>query len=737
MRKSAFYIFFSLVLLSILTPFWVFEQQLFPYITSKAFYFRICIELALPFYLYLAVADKTLRPQLKNPLNIAIFGFLIINIISAFSGVNTSRSLWGNFERMGGVYYLGHLTLLAFYVQMLGQAGSQYLKRFLQAFIAVAILVTLNGLSGWLGGPVMVNDPSLPDRVSSTFGNPIFFSSFLIIPMFLAAYFAFQETKQSLKVAYWVATAVLLVGIYSSGTRGALLGLLVGLFFGGVCYIIFNTNKRVVKYGLGVLGAFVILVGLLFANNDKIPENSTLARLVNFRDSNTSARFIQWKVALTGYKERPILGVGAENYYIIANKYYDPEIYKYDASWFDKPHNFWIEVLTTNGIVGFLAYLSLVALSIYGLWRAFKTQLFRLEEFSVLVATQIAYQVQNLTVFDTVSASVAFFGFLGLTAYVWTSSKDSSHAEGISLAKSKLAMPVFGFSLAIVIYLIYASNIVSMQVSKRINFGNVFTNHDDIIAANYFNSALSLPYNLDPDESANRYTDFVSNVLVGKSEKNTDEFKIKQLEFANMAQRAVAEKTKNNPLVWMRVAVNEMNLAVVRNQDLDISRDSIEKAIALAPKRVELLQLWIQHDNFKQDWVHATQIAEQIHKLNPYSPKLQWQLAISYFLVDRIEEAVKMADEAIAAGYKNTEIQQFGWYIQYYQKKKDFAKVVPLLELAVVLEPNDLGLYYNLALAYAGIGDNDHAIALARQIMLSDPTQTANMEKFIKSLETK
>jgi hypothetical protein len=61
------------------------------------------LEIGLFFYVYLVLVRKELRPNLKNPLNIFILVFLVINFLSAIFGVNVTRSIWGNFERMAGL----------------------------------------------------------------------------------------------------------------------------------------------------------------------------------------------------------------------------------------------------------------------------------------------------------------------------------------------------------------------------------------------------------------------------------------------------------------------------------------------------------------------------------------------------------------------------------------------------------------------------------------------------------
>src|SRR5438128_1659028 len=112
MRKVISQIFFLLVCLSVTAAFWVSKEMLFPYVTTKAFFFRIVIELALPLYAYLLISDPSLRPNLKNPITLSVLAFFVISLISSFAGDNAGHSLWGNFERMGGTFYLAHLTAL-------------------------------------------------------------------------------------------------------------------------------------------------------------------------------------------------------------------------------------------------------------------------------------------------------------------------------------------------------------------------------------------------------------------------------------------------------------------------------------------------------------------------------------------------------------------------------------------------------------------------------------------------
>ena len=47
-------------------------------------------------------------------------------------------------------------------------------------------------------------------------------------------------------------------------------------------------------------------------------------------------------------------------------------------------------------------------------------------------------------------------------------------------------------------------------------------------------------------------------------------------------------------------------------------------------------------------------------------------MAIGHVILlnDQIEEAIKAGDEAVAQGFKFNKLQQFAWYIQYYEDQK-------------------------------------------------------------------
>ncbi len=733
-------IFFALVCISVSASLWVFKDLLFPFVTSKAFFFRIAIELALPFYLYLIISDSRLRPNIKNPLSILAIVFLVINFVSSFTGNSVVRSLWGNFERMGGAYYTAHLVALYFYVLALGQMQGVYLQRFFKFFLFFALIVAGNGIFGWLGLPTFVVDPSLPTRVSSTLGNPIYLGSFLIIPFFLSLFLSIQAETSFSKVSYWFLSAIFVFGIFLSGTRGAVVGLILGSFISALVYIFLNKSNKIRTYGFLGVGIFILIVGALFIFSDNLPKGSIIQRLVKLKDGNSEARLIQWKIALTGYKEKPLLGTGPENYYVIANKYYNPEIYKYDRSWFDKPHNYILEILVTNGILGLLTYLSILGFMVISFYKAYKADFYGLAEFSILLASLLVYQIQNLFVFDTVPASLTFYVLVGFAGYLWHVSKTDltpvKYADKINRSIDSFSFAVLGVSLVVVAYGVHASNVVPLRIAKNLNYGYAYANVDSARSSNYFDIAISLPFNFDKTETASKYADVASGWARGATEK-TESMAVANLDRAISYMQIALEVQPDNPILWQRI----LTLYLYRGVQVDgkyainpKAEEALNKAILLAPEREESYLNKAQILGVKGDLVGAQKVLEEAQIIFPVDFNLKIQLATILRAQGKIAESVVVYEKALEAGYNFASYNEIKWLIDYYVSQSKINNAILLCEKAVKIEPNNIQIFIDLARLYGAIGRKAEAIKIAQSIMNFDSTKKEEMQKLLDLL---
>ncbi len=693
-NKLRFNVFFGLVCLALTSPLWVSKQLLFPYVTTKAFVLRLAIELALPFYAYFLLTHPQSRPNLKSPLNFAVVGFVLTTWLSAFFGENLIKSVFGNFERMGGALYVTHLALLYFYIIFLGQTASKYLFRILQFFILVSFVICTNGVVGWLGGPTLVLDPSLPGRASSTLGNPIYLGAFAIVPMFLCLYFLLNQSKLSSKIIYGVLAVIFFLAMMQSGTRGALVGVLLGLAVGVILYIFLNTSKALKQKGIIFIVICGGFFGYLFWQPQVLPTGSTVRRIFELRDTNTSSRIIQWQTALRGFKDYPFLGVGPENYYVISNKYYNPESYQYDRSWFDKPHNYPLEILVTGGIINFIFYVGIILFTLKILLASYKQEFLSLLEFCVLVAGLVAYLGQNMFVFDTVPTSVAFYVVIGLAGVldILMQKKQKSTVVIPDLPKI-FRFSMVGLVFLVVVYSGYYLNWLPIWASKNTNYGLAYASINLEKSVGYFNDVINNQFNFDVSESASKYADALLPALTPEVLAKLDKSKLLQYLQSLEEYLALASyKSPLDPILLQKLASVRFQLAYYSNS-LNLFNSAItdlEQAVALAPTRVEAREALAQIRIFQGQDAEALKLVEKNVEYDKAYFKTRWLYATLLNKNKQIEKSIEQASVALALGYEPHTLGEVKWLIDALVQKQNFKQVVAVYEL--VNKANKLSL---------------------------------------------
>lgn len=739
-NKFSFYLFAALLFLTLLTPLMVYRDLLFPFVTSKAFYLRIVVELALPFYVYLLAVNPKARPNIKNPLTVSVAAFWLINLITAFFGINLIKSLWGNFERMGGVYYLLHLSLMYFYLLTFAQLSPKGFKLLLKTAVWFAGFLSIYGIFTAMGMRPLVTDPSLP-RISIFFGNPIYVGSFMILPMFLAAYFALRAETRGGKALYWFWVAVQLAAVYLSGTRGAVVGLVLGVFLGGVAYVAAVGSNRVRLWGGAALAVFIVAMGLLFANHSRLPQGTTLHRVFNLNDSNTQSRLIEWRTALKGAQEFWYFGTGPENYYFVANKYHNPEITKYDPSWFDKPHNFLLEVLVTTGIFGFTAYAAMLAFCVYACYRAFKNGALSLLEFLLLVTGMVVYQIQNLFVFDNVSSSLMFYAYLACCAILWqesaqskTGGKAAAAEQGkVWRASPEMAYAVFGISAVVAVYAVYASNALPMQAAGGVNYGYAYAGVDPKKSLGFFEDAVNTPFNFDLGETASRFGE--SALGMAYNQNVPKDLVVEALNKSIDALKAAVAAVNNNPIYYQRLA----NAILVRDSITgkpfsQEGMDDLNRAIELAPRRTEarLLKAQVLFLGGRQE--DGLALAKQAIDDAPTNMDIHWQYANMLRQAGREEEAVKQAEDLLGKGYRFRNWKDAAWLIDIYRKNKQYDKVFALFEKLDQLQLLDVDGQWAMAQIYAEGGEKTRAREIAQKLVDSASKYKNRAQEFLQKL---
>lgn len=460
------YVLFGGLFGVLLVPFIVANHQFFPFITGKGFVFRIGVEILFAIWLVLAIRDRSYLPRFSW-ITASVLAFIGIIALADIFGKNPYKSFWSNFERMEGLVSLIHLVL--YYIVASSMFRTERIwKAFLNTSVAMSIVMCVYSFFQ-LGGKIVINQGGV--RVDGTFGNATYLAVYMLINIFFAAFlFAKSKGNMGLRITYVIAMLMQGLVLYHTATRGAILGLIGGALVSAVLIALFaKDNKKARLSALAGLAAVLLVVGGFFAirNTEFAKSSPTLGRFtdLNFESIKTQGRYFVWPMAIEGFKERPILGWGQENFNYVFNKNYDARMYGQEQ-WFDRTHNIFLDWLIAGGVLGLLSYLSLYAALLFYLWR---NKNFSLIEKSVLTGLVSAYLFQNIFVFDNLVSYILFFSMLAFVHAMNTQEKEpvawiSRLTQNREIAE-RIATPIIVIGVIVSLYFV---NIKPIQANRAL-----------------------------------------------------------------------------------------------------------------------------------------------------------------------------------------------------------------------------------------------------------------------------
>lgn len=470
-KNILLYSIITLIYATLFTPLIVDTSLFFPYITGKAFAFRLFVEVATILYIVLAVFDRSFLPK-KGTILTAILAFTVVLGISTFTAEDPSKSFWSNFERMEG--YVTILHLFFFFVvsaSVLRTRRAWYVL--FNTSLAISIALGLRAFADYDSGR---NSTFLVEmfkgikyffvsffgssvetvRIAGPLGNSSYLGVYSLVHAFIAGLLLVSQvstkkiSETPFRYAFYVLAIIFnVVVLYNTGTRGSFVGLVAGSFVTALIplvLIFFKNNKfgqsisESIKIniktasGIALVSiAFVVALLGVYKESDFVKSSSLLYRFSSLITTDIKgvlstqgeSRTLLWGMSWEGVKERPLLGWGQDNFPYVFAKYYDPKMYAQEQ-WFDRTHNVFFDWLIAGGLFGLLSYLGLFFALVYVLWR--KTVLysdnivFDVLEKSVITGLLVAYFVHNLFIFDNLASYILFFLLL---SYVHQRSVDT------------------------------------------------------------------------------------------------------------------------------------------------------------------------------------------------------------------------------------------------------------------------------------------------------------------------
>lgn len=291
---------------------------------------------------FLEFACSEERNRFTSPINKYVLILAFVYMISTCTSVTFRGSL------QGGVLTV-FFILFVFVVENSVHTRVK-LDRLLYCMIGAGVLVSLYGLMQYfLGAEILgawVDKDMFEDietRVYSTLQNPNVLSEYLllIIPITFAVSISGKTIGK--KLFGFACTAVMILCMLLTYSRGGWLGLIVA----AALFLVILDRRFIL---VGIVG----LVALYFVLPDSIVARFT--SIGNMSDTSTSYRFSIWVGTIAMLKDYWMCGIGPGT--AAFNQVYP--LYSYNAATAQHSHNLFLQITCDTGVAGIIIFLMLV-----------------------------------------------------------------------------------------------------------------------------------------------------------------------------------------------------------------------------------------------------------------------------------------------------------------------------------------------------------------------------------------
>jgi len=425
-------------------------------------------------------------------IDIPVLFFAAAAILSTIFSISPRTSFFGQYQRQIGLNTFLYLVVIYFLLSGILQDKRRFVTLFLTAeltAIAVSVysILQISGLD-----PFGMQSPAL-DRPVSTLGNAVFLGGFLVL---IFPFSALNTSCKNNKFIRIIFPAVILAGIVLSGTRSAYISVAAEIVVMAV-FIFFDKNRpgnlkeylksnKTFKNVLYIAGAalmILVLYMLIF------PQSFLTGRVISILSFSDNPRLLLWQESFNIFYKYPVFGTGIALFSSAFEEFYSGRLRILERTgYFDHPHNNFLYMLYSMGVIGLLAYLSIFIQAIRCCLKNIFSDNAAEEKitFTAFLVFITGYFVYGLTNFDDISILLYFFVFLAALK-----AADKSRTKEISLSSKLIAAAAIPVIL-VCTYNIY-SRINDMKADKFFKTGNTLIKEGKFAEAVYnMNTAIAL-----------------------------------------------------------------------------------------------------------------------------------------------------------------------------------------------------------------------------------------------------
>ena len=718
------------IILALFLPLFVPQNLFFPFITGKNFLFRAGIEILFALWVFLMARDKKWIPQKSLILFFVVLTALVLALSTIF-GADPSRSFWSNYERMEGL--AGHLHLLAYFLILISvfKNDTDWRIFFHTSFLA-NIFVNFYAVLQ-LAGRVAIHQGST--RIDATLGNATYMAVYLLFHLFFLLYFFLKTKSVVWRSAYAGLFALDAFLLYETATRGAILGFLGGLLLFALV-LGFRGERKIYKLSAAALivSIFIFIVGFYFIKDASwIKQNPVLGRFaaLSLREQTTQSRLIIWQMAVEGWKERPVLGWGLENFNLVFNKHYDPGLWPQEP-WFDRAHNVVFDYLIAGGILGLLSYLGIFFAAFYCLLRIVFSKKENAYTASAFIGLLGGYFFQNLFVFDQLISYILLFGFLAYIHYLYLNEFTSrpEPLKAVARGNNILANAALVFIVVLFIPIFYFVNIKPYMANRALinaiaALSGRVENQDvaSRVASAFADFKKALAFDTFGNREAREQLSYFASQVAG-SQAVSQETRVAVVNEAVLEMKKQITISPTDSRYWLFLSA--IYGAAGQRQ---LERDALYKALEFSPKKQQILFALTQSYFGENNIQKALELAKEAAILDLTYPAARSNVAVLSALVKDFDGADKEIEALIKMGKADAEdFQKWG---SVYASAGKLGRAEDFYKKAILLDPKNIQLRVSLSAVYFGLGRKNEAIKALEDAIAQDPAFKEQGESII------
>lgn len=378
-------VYFSLLVCILICPISILIKYTALYLNLDNIFLSInflkCYYFILPIQAFVYLYTLKTKKIKTNIFDYIIYILIFAGIISTLFAMKYYTSIVGYYNR-----YEGFIQILSYYLLFLNSRilNKKYVNKLLNTIIYIGIFNSIYAVLQVIFKAPFVMKFRWFWMASGLNINPNFFGTFMCtVGLLSICMYLFNNRR---KIFYFISSIIMLIGLVLSQSTGPIMGYFFGIFILLIILLIRKINvwKNLLKLGIVLIITFFVTVygtDYLFNNVYKYKDTDSYTikgdidriiiygcDLVNIDcsfikdkthlkdtenvtlDMISSNRFTIWKNSLPIIKDHWLVGVGLDNYGIAHNKYYGNNLT-------DKVHNVYLQILVTNGVIGFIPYM--------------------------------------------------------------------------------------------------------------------------------------------------------------------------------------------------------------------------------------------------------------------------------------------------------------------------------------------------------------------------------------------